>query len=54
METAKTGLAGQVVVMLPSVVLSLGDVAENAGSVTNEWRAKIIKADSLRYDDQGL
>ncbi len=50
METAKAGPVGQVRVMLPSVVLSLGDVAESAGSVTNEWRAKIIKP--ILYDTE--
>ncbi len=44
METAKPGGAGQIRTMLPAVVLSLGDVADNAGPVTNEWRVKIIKA----------
>lgn len=44
METAKPGLAGLIVNMLPMIVLSLGDVAENAGTVANEWRAKILKA----------
>lgn len=44
METAKGGMAGLVVNMLPTVVLSLGEIAENVGTVTNEWRVKILQA----------
>jgi hypothetical protein len=38
------GAAGNVVHMLPAIVLSLGDVPENVGTTSNLWRAKILKA----------
>ncbi len=39
-----TGGAVNVVNMLPTVVISLGDVPENVGTVTNEWLAKVQRA----------
>jgi hypothetical protein len=39
-----TGGAPNVAVMMPVVVVSLGDVPENIGTVTNEWLAKVQKA----------
>jgi hypothetical protein len=39
-----TGGAVNVVAMTPSVVVSLGEVPENVGTVTNEWLAKVQRA----------
>jgi hypothetical protein len=39
-----TGGAANVVNMTPAIVVSLGDVPENVGTVTNEWLAKVQKA----------
>jgi hypothetical protein len=39
-----TGGAPNAVTMTPSVVVSLGEVPENVGTVTNEWLAKVQKA----------
>jgi hypothetical protein len=39
-----TGSAPNVAVMTPVVVVSLGDVPENIGTVTNQWLAKVQKA----------
>src|SRR5262252_1154664 len=39
-----TGLAPNVIDMTPTVVVSLGDVPENVGTVTNEWLALVQKA----------
>jgi hypothetical protein len=45
-----TGGAINVVSMSPTVVVSLGDVPENVGTVTNEWLAKVQKA--ILFDSQ--
>jgi len=37
-------LAPDVIDMTPTVVVSLGDVPENVGTVTNEWLALVQKA----------
>jgi hypothetical protein len=39
-----TGGAANVLSMTPMIVVSLGDVPENVGTVTNEWLAKVQKA----------
>jgi hypothetical protein len=39
-----TGSAPNVAAMTPTIVVSLGDVPENVGTVTNEWLAKVQKA----------
>ena len=39
-----TGAAPNSVNMTPTVVVSLGDVPENVGTVTNEWLAKVQRA----------
>jgi hypothetical protein len=39
-----TGAAPNVVNMMPVIVVSLGDVPENVGTVTNEWLAKVQRA----------
>ena len=39
-----TGAAPNAVNMMPTVVVSLGDVPENVGTVTNEWLAKVQRA----------
>jgi hypothetical protein len=39
-----TGAAPNIAVMLPVIVVSLGDVPENIGTVTNQWLAKVQKA----------
>jgi hypothetical protein len=39
-----TGLAPNVINMMPTIVVSLGDVPENIGTVTNEWLAKVQRA----------
>jgi hypothetical protein len=45
-----TGGAINVVSMTPAIVVSLGDVPENVGTVTNEWLAKVQKA--ILFDSQ--
>jgi hypothetical protein len=37
------GTAGNVVYMLPEIIVTLGEVPETIGTTTNEWRAKLIK-----------
>ena len=39
-----TGAAPNAVNMMPTVVVSLGDVPENVGTVSNEWLAKVQRA----------
>ncbi len=39
-----TGGAVNVVNMTPTIVVSLGDVPESVGTVTNEWLAKVQRA----------
>lgn len=43
-DITKPGRAPTIVTMEPVIALALGDVPENVGTVTNEWRAKIVKA----------
>ncbi len=45
-----TGAAPNAVNMMPTVVVSLGDVPENVGTVTNEWLAKVQRA--VLLDDE--
>ncbi len=49
-----TGAAPNAVNMTPTVVISLGDVPENIGTVTNEWLAKVQRAVLLDADIQTL
>lgn len=49
-----TGGSPNVVHMLPIIALSLGDVPENVGTTTNEWRAKVLKAVLLDSDLETL
>lgn len=44
MESIKFGSSPTIVTMTPTLALSLGDVPENVGTTTNEWRAKVLKA----------
>ncbi len=39
-----TGAAPNAVNMMPTVVVSLGDVPENIGTITNEWLGKVQRA----------
>ncbi len=49
-----TGAAPNSVNMTPTVVVSLGDVPENIGTVTNEWLAKVQRAILLDEEIQTL
>src|SRR5215475_12175683 len=39
-----TGARPNVVIMTPAVVISLGEVPENVGTLSNDWLAKVQKA----------
>ncbi len=49
-----TGGAVNVVNMTPSVVISLGEVPENVGTVTSEWLLKVQRAVLLDAEIDGL
>lgn len=49
-----TGAAPNVVNMTPTIIVSLGDVPENIGTVTNSWLAKVQRAVLLDSDLQDL